>query len=236
MLEHEAKRIPVSLPSLLKTEYIEPLLRKYAFYEIEDIFAAVGFGALASGNVIARLLEEQRRLEKPASAPSSEAGIQTETAPAHQTPSHGEQGIFVRGEPGMLVRFAKCCSPLPGDEITGFITRGRGVTVHKTDCVNVTFEKDTERLVEVSWNSAAKSAFSGAIQIVAYDRMGLLADLMAALGNLKVVISAISAKTNKHEPCSISATLEVENRTELDRIIRQLSKRSDIINIHRVSA
>jgi len=150
--------------------------------------------------------------------------------------AHSTQGIFVRGEPGMLVRFAKCCSPLPGDEITGFITRGRGVTVHKADCINIVSEQDTERLVEVSWDTDAKSSYSGTIQILAYDRVGLLSDLMLALTTLKVTFSAASGKSNKNQTCSISFTLEVENRSELDRIIKQLAKRADIIDIYRVSA
>ena len=135
----------------------------------------------------------------------------------------------------MLVRFARCCSPLPGDEIVGYITRGRGVTVHKADCINVLSEIDSARLVEVSWDSEAKTNFSGSIQILAYDRDGLLADLVLFIGSLKVTISAISAKTNKNQTCAINVTLEVKNRQELDKIIKQLSKRSDIIEIFRVS-
>ncbi len=232
MLEHEAKRIPVNLPSLLKPDYIEPLLRKYAFYDIDDIYAAVGFGALASSHVVARLMEEQRRHEKPIAPPPETA---PETAPVSRPATDSGKGIFVRGEPGMLIRFAKCCSPLPGDEIAGYITRGRGVTVHKADCINIVSEQDIERLVEVSWDNNAKSSFSGTIQIIAYDRSGVLADLMLALGSLKVTISALNAKANKNQTCSISATLEVENRLELDRIIKQLAKRTDIIEVYRIS-
>jgi len=236
MLEHEAKRIPVSLPSLLKPEYVEPLLRKYGFFDVDDLYAAVGFGALASSHVIARLMDEQRRNEKPVPIGVPELEAPADAKAVRQLPAHSEQGIFVRGEPGMLVRFAKCCSPLPGDDIEGYITRGRGVTVHKADCINILSEQDIERLVEVSWDTDAKSAFNGTIQILAYDRTGLLSDLMLVLGNLKVTISAINAKANKNQTCSITATLEVENRSELDRIIKQLAKRTDIINVYRASA
>lgn len=235
MLEHEAKRIPVNLPSLLKNEYIEPLLKKYAFFDLDDIYAAVGFGALAASHVVARLMEEQRRREKPTPIrlPAPEAEMQQ---PAKPQQVRSDQGIFVRGESGMLIRFAKCCSPLPGDDIVGYITRGRGVTVHKADCINVLSEIDAERLVAVSWDGEAKSSYSGTIQIIAYDHDGMLADLVLVIGSLKVTISAISARANKNHTCSISVTLEVENRQELDKIIKQLAKRTDIIEIYRVSA
>ncbi len=234
MLEHEAKRMATNLPALIKNEYVEPLLKKYAFFDIDDIYAAVGFGALASAHVIARLMDEQRKHEKPV-APKIVEEAHEERPQPPRPQAHSDQGIFVRGEPGMLVRFAKCCSPLPGDEIVGYITRGRGVTVHKADCINMISEVDQDRLVEVSWDQEAKSQFSGTIQIISYDRDGLLADLVLAISSLKVTMSAISAKKNKNQTCTITVTLEVENRMELDKVIKQLSKRSDIVEIYRLS-
>ena len=237
MLELEAKRQAVNLPALLKNEYVEPLLRKYAFFDMDDVFAAVGYGGLASSHVITRLREEQQRKEKPAPPPVPALPTQEELKQKQQTQQHGksDQGIFVRGEPGMLVRFAKCCSPLPGDEIVGYITRGRGVTVHKADCINVLSEIDSDRLVEVSWDEAAKTSYSGTLQILAYDRQNLLADLVLFINSLNVTISAISGKANKNQTCAISVTLEVDSRQELDRIIKQISKRSDVIEVFRVS-
>ena len=238
MLEYEAKRQATTLPALLKSDYLEPLLKKYAFFDVDDIYAAVGYGGLAASHVVTRLIEEQRRREKPAPPPVPQVTPEEQRAKQQAAQQHlgsSDHGIFVRGEPGMLVRFARCCSPLPGDEIVGYITRGRGVTVHQADCINVLSEIDSARLVEVSWDSEAKTNFSGSIQILAYDRDGLLADLVLFIGSLKVTISAISAKTNKNQTCAINVTLEVKNRQELDKIIKQLSKRSDIIEIFRVS-
>ncbi len=235
MLEHEAKRIPVNLPSLLKNEYLEPLLKKHAFYDVDDIYAAVGFGVLAAGHVVARLMQEQREHEKP-TPPKVPILDEDAPRPVEKTVQGSKQGIFVRGESGMLVRFGKCCNPLPGDEIIGFITHGRGVTVHKADCINMVSEIDADRLIEVSWDTQAKSAYNGTIQIIAYDHDGLLAELMLVLGGMKVTMKAISARASKNQTCTISVTLEVENRQELDKIIKQLSKRTDIIEIYRVGA
>lgn len=236
MLELEAKRQAVSLPALLKNEYIDPLLKKYAFYDIDDVYAAVGYGGIASSHVITRLREEQQRKEKPAPQPAAlptQEEFRQKQQTQHRTKS--DQGIFVRGEPGMLVRFAKCCSPLPGDEIVGYITRGRGVTVHKADCINVLSEIDSDRLVEVSWDEEIKTSYSGTVQILAYDRQNLLADLVLFINSLGVTISAVSGRANKNQTCAISVTLEVDSRQELDRIIKQIAKRSDVIEVFRVT-
>ena len=133
----------------------------------------------------------------------------------------------------MLVRFGKCCNPIPGDEIVGYITRGRGVTVHKVDCVNASNE-ETERMVEVSWATTTSANFDAAIQIVAYDRVGLVGDIAMYLGNMKVQISAISAKTEpKNKIITISLVIQVSSKEQLNRLIRQLKKRSDVLEVYR---
>ena len=153
MLEKEAKRRGVALSALTKPEYYEGILRRYAFSELNDIYGAVGYGGIASAYVISRLLEEQRKTETPALPKVQE--VSHEEAQSHLgKPTHG---VYVKGESGMLVRFARCCNPVPGDEIVGYITRGRGVTVHKADCINAT-NSEQERMVEVSWAGASDLA------------------------------------------------------------------------------
>ena len=133
MLEHEAKRRGVQIHLLLKPEYYDPILKRYAFQELDDIYGAVGYGGMASSYVISRLIEEQRKDETQA-VPEVKEITQEELHEHLGKPSHG---VYVKGQSGILVRFARCCNPVPGDEIIGYITRGRGVTVHKADCPNV---------------------------------------------------------------------------------------------------
>ncbi len=229
MLEKEAKRRGTNLPALLKPEYYEGILKKYAFSELEDIYGAVGYGGIAATYVINRLLDEQRQKEEP-EPPSIPEVTPDELQANRGKPTHG---IYVKGQSGMLVRFAKCCNPIPGDEIVGYITRGRGVTVHKVDCVNANSE-ETERIVEVSWAADTRENFDATIQITAYDRVGLLGDLTVYIGNLKVSISAISAKSDlKHKTITITLVLQVNSRDQLDRVIRQLKKRSDVLQVYR---
>ena len=148
-------------------------------------------------------------------------------------PTHG---VYVKGESGMLVRFARCCNPVPGDEIIGYITRGRGVTVHKADCINAT-NSEQERMVEVSWAGASDLAnFNASINIIAYDHVSLLGELALCIGNMDVPIVAVSAKRDeKKKTSSITMVIQVKSREQLDRVFTQLHKRSDIIEVYRGS-
>ncbi len=230
MVEKEAKRRGVVLSSIAKPEYFEPLLKRYAFAEMEDIYGAVGYGGIASAYVVSRLIEEQRKAETPA-IPQVKEVTQEEAQKKLGKPSHG---VYVKGESGMLVRFARCCNPVPGDEIMGYITRGRGVTVHKADCVNAS-NSEQERMVEVSWASSQQmSEFNAGITIIAYDHVSLLGELAMAIGNMDVNIVAVSAKRDeKKKTCIITMVIQVKSREQLDRVITQLHKRSDIIEVYR---
>ena len=175
-------------------------------------------------------MEEQRKTEAPALPKVNEVP----DAQAHVgKPTHG---IYVKGESGMLVRFAHCCNPVPGDEIVGYITRGRGVTVHKADCTNMV-NAEPERLVEVSWaNDAGVSEFNASINIIAYDHVSLLGELAMCIGNMDVPIVAVSAKRDeKRKTCNITMVIQVKSREQVDRVFIQLRKRSDIIEVYRGS-
>lgn len=230
MLEKEAKRRGIQLSVLTKPEYYEPILKRYAFQELDDIYGAVGYGGIASVYVISRLLEEHRKTEAPA-IPKVQEVTQQEVQKQLGKPTHG---VYVKGESGMLVRFARCCNPVPGDEIVGYITRGRGVTVHKTDCVNAT-NSEQERMVEVSWAATeAGASFNASINIIAYDHVSLLGELALCIGNMDVPIMAVSAKRDeKHKTSVITMVIQVKSRDQLDRVVKQLHNRSDIIEVYR---
>ena len=143
---------------------------------------------------------------------------------------------MVEGDPGMLIRFARCCNPLPGDSIIGYITRGRGVSVHRADCLNMHDEGvEPERMIRVEWASSGSEAYDADIQVISYDKAGLLADLSSLFATLEVPIVAISARTMKNGTSQITLTLSIKNTTQLEKIIKQLRKRNDIIEVFRVS-
>ena len=230
MLEKEAKRRGVDWYSLTKPEYYEGILKRYAFSELDDIYGAVGYGGIASAYVVSRLLEEQRKSETQA-LPKVQEVSREEVQKQLGKPTHG---VYVKGESGMLVRFARCCNPVPGDEIIGYVTRGRGVTVHKADCTNVS-ASEQERMVEVSWaETGTGAAFNASVHIIAYDHVSLLGELAMCIGNMDIPIVAVSAKRDEKKKTSvITMVVQVKGLEQVDRMFNQLRKRSDIIEVYR---
>ena len=235
MLEYEAKRQALNLPALLKPELCDPILHKYSFADLDDLYAAVGCGGITAAQIVTRLREEQKSREKPLVPVMPRIQSDPNAAPHANASNKDDMGIMVAGLPGCQVHFAKCCSPVPGDEIIGYITRGRGVTVHSMDCVNVRASHDPARWVQVHWSDTTNSSYNGSIQILASDRHNLLADLMSYLSAQKVTVCAVSARVNSsNQTCTIEMTLQVANKQELDWIIKQIAKRQDTIEIFRV--
>ena len=238
MVEHECKRRASSLTALWKTEYYEPIMRKYGFQEPDDIFGAVGYGGLASAYVVQRLLDEQRQDE------AEKAPVLTDlpTVEEHhqqqqkQQNSHTTQGIVLAGmDMEVPVRFARCCSPVPGDDIVGYITRGRGVTIHKAECPNA-LNSEKERKIEVAWAQEEGSTFCAAIKVVAYDHVSLLGELATFIGGMNVPIKAVSAQVDdRTKTVEIRLTLEVHSKDEMDKVVKALQRKTDIIDVYRTT-
>ncbi len=236
MVEHECRRRGVQPSSVIKPEYYDSLLKKYGFQELEDIYGSVGYGGMASAYVVTRLIDEQRAHEQ-AQAPKLEEIPETVEAPQHSANSKATHGVILKGMGDMdiPVRFAKCCSPVPGDDIIGYITRGRGVTIHKAECPNA-LNGETERQVDVVWADNEGSSFYASIKVVAYDHVSLLGEMATYIGSMNVPIKAISAQVDeKTKTSSIRLTLEVKTKDEMDKVIKQLRKRSDVIDVFRVT-
>ncbi len=234
MLDLEAKRQGASSSSLFKSEFYEPILRKFSFVDLDDLYAAVGCGGITAAQIITRLREEQRSKEKPLVPVMPIQALDNMQQPKKQQTGTNE-GIIIAGLPGCQIHFAKCCTPLPGDEIIGFITRGRGVTVHSMRCVNVRPSHQPERWVEAEWSGANNmTAYNGSLRILADDRSNLIADLMSYLSAQKVTVCALNARLNNDHTVTIDLTLQVANKQELEWMIKQLGKRQDTIEIFRV--
>ncbi len=230
LLDREAKRRGLVLGSLLKDEYVQPLLQRYCFADIEDIYGAVGSGMVASAYVISRLFEEQHKSQE-----AQEVKLPpqlTEEKQAQLQQGKPTQGIYVEGDSGLLVRFARCCSPVPGDDIVGYITRGRGVTVHKCDCVNA--NNEPERRVNVSWAHQNTGRFNTTLSVIAYDHEGLLGEMTVYVQDSGAPISAVNVKVNPNKTCSITMVIQVESREQVDAVLRRLQKRPDVIEAFRI--
>jgi GTP pyrophosphokinase len=148
-------------------------------------------------------------------------------------PSPQAGGVRVRGVGDLLIRFSKCCHPIPGDPITGFITRGRGVTVHLGTCPTVVNERDVERLIDVEWETAAQEVYPIAIRVEAYDRTGLLSEISKVVANNNINIVAARVNVNPDHRASVNATLEVASVSQLSRVMADLEQLKDVYSVQR---
>ena len=237
MLAAEAKKAGYTMAQLTKADILEPVFKRYSLSSLDDLYATIGFGGLSTLQLLNRLAEEykkQNRAEAPP-LPIVEKPAEEAKKPA---PSSSSNGVIVKGESGMLVRFARCCNPLPGDAIVGYITRGRGVSVHRADCVNL---KDAgvepERMIEVEWESSGAGSYEADIQMLCYDHAGLFAEISLMFASQNVPVTAVTAHTvkNKQGLCTMNMTIVIKTTQQLDKLLRDLQKRPDVIEVFRVA-
>ena len=231
LIEKELKRIGMTHTSLFKQEYIEPMLERYKYKNLDEMYAAVGFGANSSVKIIARMLQEYRKehQEEDIEEKMEQLNKQKEKK---QKPS--SSGVVVKGIDNCLVKLSKCCNPLPGDEIVGYITKGRGVSVHRKDCVNVKdLLTEENRMIDVKWYEEAKENYNVNIEVLANDRGGLLIDVLNAIKETKAKLMGVSTKTTKDRIAIMDINIEVENIEELNKVIRTIRKVDSVYEVRR---
>ncbi len=228
-IDREIKRQGLNASALMKPEFVEPMLRRYGFNSYDEMLAAVGYGGITSSKIISRVREAYSSAVKEEPAP--------EAAPRAQRPSRGGGAVEVEGIDNCLVRLSKCCNPVPGDEIVGFITRGRGVSVHRADCVNVRTENMNEeaksRMIRCSWTEDSGS-YNCDIQIDAPNRDGLLGDITNVIGEVKLPLAAVNARTTKDNMAVINITVEISDKPQLDMLVKKLYRVPGIFEIRRI--
>ncbi len=234
LIEKELKRVNLTHSQLFRNEWVEMLCKKYTFLSIDDIYAAVGYGGLTVNKVIGRLREEYRKAVKAENPDIDLSTIETQ----QKRKKTSSNGVVVEGIEDCLVRFSRCCSPVPGDSIIGYITRGRGVSVHRKDCPNVIASQnneDRERLINVHWETelSGRASYFTEIQIFANDRKGLLAEVAGAISDLKILITGINSKSTKDNVVIINLSMEINSKNELDFVSKKLSNISGVFNVKR---
>ena len=229
----KSKGLDYSLYS--KPEYQERVYKKYNFNDWEATMAAVGHGGIKEGQVVNKLIEEYNKdhTEQPDDKEILEA-YALKRAP-HS--SHGQGGIIVKGADDVAVRFSKCCSPVPGDEIIGFITRGRGISIHRTDCVNVLCmsEEDRNRIIDAEWqqDAVAENTYLTEINIYADDRSGILFDITKILSEANISVNSINSRTSKQGKATITISFSIKSVDQLNTIIAKIRNVESIIDIER---
>lgn len=231
LIEKEIKRIGISYSELFKNQYVEPMLDRYKYKNLEEMYAAVGFGANSAGKVVARILQEYRKEHE---EENIEEKIQQLNTQKNKKQKPSNSGVVVKGIDNCLVKLSKCCNPLPGDEIIGYITKGRGVSVHRKDCVNVNeLLTEENRIIDVKWFEEAKENYNVNIEILANDRNGLLVDVLNKVNETKAKLMGVNTKTTKERIAIIDINVEVENIEELNKVIRTIKKVDSVYEVRR---
>ena len=234
LVEKYAKSHRLDLSVLLKDEYLKPCFKKYTAETLEDIYAMIGHGGLKESQFLSKLEEEYNK--KHAAEITDEEIVESiDQSKKKKTEVSG--GISVNGTSGLSVHYAKCCSPVPGDEIIGFVTRGRGITIHRTDCQNIMNIPDVEksRLIEISWdsNDGNKQNYLVTINIYVKNRKGLIVDISRLLTENNMDIENLETRKSKDENATIVVSFEINDKTELNTIVSKIRSIEGVIDVVR---
>ena len=226
-------------PHVIMVTVMPDVLAKFSFAKVDDMFASIGYGGLSAAAVMTRILE---RVRKPEPVIGSVAELQAVPAPERereqrQRTDDGKNGVGVRVKDidNVLIRFSKCCNPVPGDEIIGFVTRGRGVSVHRRDCPNVmTMVEDGSRILEVEWEASGNLSYNVDIEITGLDRRGLINEVMNAVVETKTDITAVAGRSDKRRIATMLLSINIRNTDHLHTVVERIKRVKDIYAVRRV--
>ncbi|MBQ1940579.1 MAG: bifunctional (p)ppGpp synthetase/guanosine-3',5'-bis(diphosphate) 3'-pyrophosphohydrolase, partial [Selenomonadaceae bacterium] len=237
LLEKEAKRLGYEPKDLLRDEWLNSVCLRFNINSDEDLLAAIGYGGVTVNGVIAKLIEHHKKEIKEATPPDVSEMLE-KFKPNNVRKSKASHGILVEGEAGMLVRLARCCNPIPGDPITGYITKGRGVSVHRADCPNVLADDgDTTRVIEVNWDVGLDKNYNVEIEISCADRPAMLTSILAVPVEMKLNVTSVNAKTNKNDKTSIVVMgLDVRTASQVSMIMTKIRRLKDVYSVSRAMA
>ena len=229
-LERELRRNNINYGEKEYEEYVEDLARRMRFADADEFFAAIGYGGVLISKILPRIREDYTKRNNAAKA------VEIKTlAPKKQTSS---DGVIVEGIDNCLVKLSKCCAPLPGDDIIGFITRGHGVSIHKCDCSNVPQDihncAEPDRWVHAHWDNVHSESFTSTLQISSIDREGLVGDVMNTAYNMRLAVHQINARQLKGGNSIIHLTISAESVEHLRSIITRIEKISGVFSVERV--
>ena len=233
ILDREIKRIGMTHSDLFKPEWVNSALERYNYATTDDMFASIGFGAISPGKIITRLLEEYKKEHE---EEVIEEKIQELTDSKNKVVKKApKSGVIVKGIDNCLVKFSRCCNPVPGDDIIGYITKGRGVSIHRTDCKNMEdLLQDKDRIIDVAWyNEETEGTYNVDIEILSNDRTGLLSDIVREITSQKINIMGVNTKTSRERIATIEVTVEVENIEQLNKVIKAIRKVDSVYEVNR---
>jgi GTP diphosphokinase / guanosine-3',5'-bis(diphosphate) 3'-diphosphatase len=234
LVEKEIKNMDFDLKEILTAENIKRVSEKFNFTNEEDMYAAVGYNGITPLQIANRLTDKQRKKKEMEQEPTI-SGAVSELKTFH-TVKKRESGVRVQGIDNLLIRLSRCCNPVPGDEIVGFITKGRGVSVHRVDCPNIEGNETENRLIPVEWESSLndRKEYNVDIEISGFDRRGLLNEVLQAVNETRTNISAVSGKSDRNKVATINMSISINNVSHLQKVVDRIKQISDIYSVRRI--
>ena len=236
IVEREIKKQGFKHEQIFKPEWLEPLLKKYKFSSVDDLLNVIGFGELSAQKIINILKEEYKKSISGSKEEELLAKLDSAKNPKKEKQKQhaSDNGIIVKGIDNCLVRLSRCCNPVPGDSIVGYITRGRGVSVHRTDCPNIVAMSELEnRVIDVRWAEKSKSSYIVDISIKAVDNSNLLLQIAKLIAETKLPMKAINARTTRDNYELIDLTIEITDRSELDKLVKKINGIENVVEVSR---
>ncbi|MFM9279218.1 RelA/SpoT family protein [Paenibacillus jiagnxiensis] len=237
-LERELKRLGIDPSVWMTDDKLLEVAQKFAFHDIEDMLSAIGFGGITAAQICTRLTEKLRKERELEEAKQLELSSEMkEIKPNTERKGRPTNGVRVEGIDNLLVRFARCCNPVPGDDIVGYITRGRGVSVHRSDCPNIPSSGDGEeqaRVIDVEWEEAIEANYSVDIEVTGHDRNGLMNEVLQAISESKTNLAAVTGRSDKNKMAMMHITILIRNTEHLHSVVERIKRVKDVYTVHRI--
>ena len=234
LMEKEAKHFGYEPKEILKPERLSLVAQKLNIPQVNDLLASIGYGGIALNGIMSKLIDMHKQEVQKVTPPDISQMLHALKQPLKKHKKKTSHGVLVEGEDGFLVRLARCCNPIPGDPITGYITRGRGVSVHRSDCPNLINDMDFSRVIEVNWDVGLDKVYTVQIDIVCNDKTGMLAALFALTAEMRINITSLTAKPNKSNKTSVvNLGLDVRNSQQVAQIMTKIRRMKDVYSVSR---
>ncbi|MEH7452941.1 RelA/SpoT family protein [Gottfriedia acidiceleris] len=233
LVEKEIKALECDLKEVLTSENLKRVAEKFNFSNAEDMYAAVGYNGITATQIAHRLTDKfRKRTEIELEDRLKELSSDLKKAPSRRK----DAGISVKGVDNLLIRLSKCCNPVPGDDIVGYITKGRGISVHRSDCVNMLNDSEEDRFIEVDWEESPtfERDYNVDIEIFGYDRRGLLNEVLSVVNETKTNISSVTGKNDRNKMATITMSLSIRNINHLQKVVDKVKQIPDIYSVRRI--
>ncbi|CDZ75038.1 GTP pyrophosphokinase [Peptoniphilus sp. ING2-D1G] len=225
-LEREAKKLGYKVNDILKDEWLEDVIGKLSVSTVEDLYAGIGFGSITINQVFSKLIDIYKKVHK--------TDVPVVNSIQHKPRKVSQDGIILKDIDNVKVRFAKCCNPVPGDDVVGYITIGRGVSVHRSDCTNIKNLINSDKIVDVYWDTEEGASYSTEIEVKAFDKKNVISDVASKINDMNLYMHSLNARVNKDKDLYLDIVVDIKNKEDLNKILEKIKKITNVIDAYRV--